>query len=407
MLTNYKIRKIVKKEKFPVSKTYEHKMDSIIRQIEEDEKVCYTNWKKNKVLVGMCALLICVVLSVPVKAAVDYVQERMIQMTDTEKEEIYEEVQNSAGEEAIVYSRDFTEQEEERYDDLLKQYEDFGKVPSSELEKINGISDKEVESLLYDAKNRILYLPERELSDEELLEIIDYYHKADYALQESSQTKEYKAEQKSNEDVQPLSGEMAEEKAIEKGKKFIHSAFQINTDDTIISVEYIPGDNDYVENAYGVDFGTSQGEHYVVTMNAATENLQDITFYENEEMDVVNSYYQQSASFDRNVVREKYEIAKQKFMEIFGSDMKFVKTTCEYQITEDNTLPTGNVQYFFILENGDAYGFRYNLAKDAFWNIYYLPEYEQFESAQAAQNNVKYQEKKGVKRCVEVLEDEK
>lgn len=92
-------------------------------------------------------------------------------------------------------------------------------------------------------------------ADEELLEIIDYYHKADYALQESSQTKDYKAEQKSNEDAQPLSGEMTEEKAIEKGKKFIHSAFQINTDDTIISVEYIPGDNDYVENAYGVDFG--------------------------------------------------------------------------------------------------------------------------------------------------------
>ena len=79
---------------------------------------------------------------------------------------------------------------------------------------------------------------------------------------------------------------MTEEKAIEKGKKFIHSAFQINTDDTIISVEYIPGDNDYVENAYGVDFGTSQGEHYMITMNAATENLQDITFYENEEMHI-------------------------------------------------------------------------------------------------------------------------
>lgn len=407
MLTNYKIKKIVKKEKFPIRKEYEQKMNTIIKQMEEEQNVCYTNWKRNKVLVGICALLVCVVLSVPVKAAVDCVQERMMQMTDAEKKEIYEEVQNSVGEEAIVYSRDFTEEENERYHDLLKQYEDSGKIPSSELKKIDGISDKEVEHLLYDSKNRILYLPARKLSDEELLEIIDYYHKADYALQESSQTKEYKTEQKSNEDVQPLSGEMTEEKAIEKGKKFIHLAFQINPDDTKISVEYIPGDNDYVENAYGVDFGTSQGEHYMVTMNAATENLQDITFYENEEMDVVNSYYEQSASFDRNVVREKYEIAKQKFVEIFGLDKKFVKTTCEYQITEDNELPTGNIQYFFILENGDAYGFRYNLEKDVFWNIYYLAEYEQFESAQAARNSVKHQEKKGVKRCVEVLEDEK
>ena len=128
MLTNYKIKKIVKKEKFPIRKEYEQKMNTIIKQMEEEQNVCYTNWKRNKVLVGICALLVCVVLSVPVKAAVDYVQERMMQMTDEEKETIYEEVQNSVGEEAIVYSRDFTEEENERYHDLLKQYEDSGKI---------------------------------------------------------------------------------------------------------------------------------------------------------------------------------------------------------------------------------------------------------------------------------------
>lgn len=392
MLTNYKIKRIMKHTKFPTSGEYEEKMDMLIEQIKKEQNVQYSYRKKKRVTVAVSIACACIILSITAKASIDYLQEKMQKLPEDEKEEIYEELQNARGEEEIIYSRELTQKEEERYHDLFSQYENSDILPKTELRRTDGYSEQESEILVYDWKSRTLHLPERELSDEELLEIIDYYHKADYTLQQKSQA----ISQTENEIETIPSSDTLGKEVVEKGKKYINFLFQTDLSDAEIEIEY-SSEFDF----YDVQYTTDYNEQYFVSLDAGGLDLIDFSYYKDGEDSP--DYYEKSAVYDRDVILKKYEEAKEKFAVIADFDKEVVKTTCEYRLAEDGVLPSGNVQYFFVLKDGNAYSFRYNFERDIFWNVYRMSEYEMFEKAEASKEQDR--NKRGEKRCVELMEE--
>lgn len=114
--------------------------------------------------------------------------ERMKNMDKETVDQLYDELQSS-GHLSFQTSRPFTREEQQRYRELGKAYENSQVMPDFELPRLETgeeYSGKGIRLQLTEAgKEHILYLPETELTDEELLEIIDYQAKLDYAFHET------------------------------------------------------------------------------------------------------------------------------------------------------------------------------------------------------------------------------
>lgn len=148
-------------------------------------------WKRNMAAAVLIAAL-AGAAAVPVRALVNsIVRERMEQMPVEEKDtyaETLTEQQVSAG----GLSREYTPKERERYREMGQKYQD-GIFPEGEVTKVDTVQETEAHEFCYLTSTDTFYLPERELTDEELLQIIDFTVKREYAWAEHYE-KEHKAE---------------------------------------------------------------------------------------------------------------------------------------------------------------------------------------------------------------------
>lgn len=120
-------------------------------------------------------------ISIPVRALVNsLIQERMEQEPVEEMEAIVEDL-NSQQVDVDSFTREYTQQEEIRLKELAAQYQ-AGTFPTGELFQAQSVEEAESRELCFLVTNSTFYLPDRELTDEELLEIIDFYAKREYAL---------------------------------------------------------------------------------------------------------------------------------------------------------------------------------------------------------------------------------
>lgn len=131
----------------------------------------------------LLAAALALLLSVTVVAAVSYVRQRMEAMGEKKQQEYYESLLRSSAE-ADSYSREMTKKERTRFQTLRGQYENEGLFPQGELRNIKEASEYDGKGVAFLESHSIFFLPETELSDEELLQIIDFYAKRDFSLQE-------------------------------------------------------------------------------------------------------------------------------------------------------------------------------------------------------------------------------
>ncbi|MDE5597005.1 MAG: hypothetical protein K2J04_04175, partial [Lachnospiraceae bacterium] len=171
-------------------------------------------------------------VSVPVRALVNsLIQERMEAVPQEELDAIVEDVEMQQAE-ADQFSRAYTEKEESRMSELYGQYQS-GTFPTGELMQVESIEEAGEGELYFLVPEGAFYLPDRELTDEELLEIIDFYYKREYALnkryeeefaEEIAQKKEEQA-QMAAEAVEV--GGVTEQEAIETASEWLEKIFGI------------------------------------------------------------------------------------------------------------------------------------------------------------------------------------
>lgn len=141
-----------------------------------------TGWKRN-----LAAAVLIMALGgaavIPVRALVNsIVRERMEEMPAEEKDTYVDTLveQNvSAG----GFSREYTPEEEKRYREMGKKYQE-GIFPEGEVTKVDSVQEAKDYEFCYLTSTDTFCLPERELTDEELLQIIDFTVKREYAYEE-------------------------------------------------------------------------------------------------------------------------------------------------------------------------------------------------------------------------------
>ena len=107
-------------------------------------------------------------------------ESRMVLMDDAEVDEIYMITCSSNTATSGGYSRMFTEDEKSRYQELVWRYEEEGLYTTSEMTVIWKPEEYDGEEIAICVFDSNYYFPERELSDDELLQLIDFQHKSLY-----------------------------------------------------------------------------------------------------------------------------------------------------------------------------------------------------------------------------------
>lgn len=104
------------------------------------------------------------------------------QMTMKDVDEIYINY-HSANTETSFFSRDLTFDELGRRKVLMMLYKNSGKLPEHPISMIQNVNEYKGEGVAFCSSNCTYYLPENELNDEQLLELIDFQIKVEYCRQ--------------------------------------------------------------------------------------------------------------------------------------------------------------------------------------------------------------------------------
>lgn len=355
-----KIRKLAKTEKYEenpyFSKQLIHMTEDLVKESRHTlQKTQRKFFCRKYIPAAICAVILA---AYPVKAATDYVAEHLAKVSEEEKNElrtmVYENDKKhlSVEQEAICYSRDFTESEQKLYDTLIEQYE-AGAFPQDTLTVSVDIHTADQNTVCYNPEENCIYLPDHELKEEELLEIIDFYHKLDYSLRTSDTTLEYKADLKNKQTVLPAHA-LSEEEAVTSAAYFAEKMFDISTKNMEHTLDTDAGN-------YSATFITDQTS-YSVRIQADNGACKDISM--DKEGFV---YYQDYAQADKTRILLKGKEAKTIAIQLLPKDVIIKNAYAQYKLNLQGYIPHGSVVYLFDLESGDRLRISYSVAEDTLW----------------------------------------
>lgn len=374
---------------------------SVTEKEKREEKEYVTHQKEPKAHVFQrryiaVALAVVLLVSVPVSAAVSYVSKRMESVPEEEKEKLRDMVQKETeliamsgdtDKEAITYSRELSKEEKKMYDELWDAYENEGKFPEKGLTVLEGITadssgkpmqgaaedygisdGKEVlpesDTVYYMSGIRCIYLPDRVLTDEELLEIIDFYHILDYSLQTSDEAEGYAKELEERKNQKPEADSMSEGDAVGKAAEYMKTFFGVSVDSMETAVEYIPAELDGRENDYQITF--TQGDiRYTVSIECVTGAFGSIS----KNVEGVE-YYQDNLAVDEDKLKLRGADAKKIMQNVLGEDLDITDAYVQYKINGEGLVPHGSAAIFFDLGNGDRVRMQYSIGEDEIWCMF-------------------------------------
>lgn len=109
-------------------------------------------------------------------------ESRLVTMTDSEVDRIYLAYCASNSETGGGFSRELSQAESQRYEELDDQYENEGVYPEIELNIIKTVDEYAGCGVAFCEENSRYYIPDGALSDFEFLQIIDFDHKISYCF---------------------------------------------------------------------------------------------------------------------------------------------------------------------------------------------------------------------------------
>lgn len=133
------------------------------------------------------ACMVCFLVTGITVSAVGIVNSYRQRMEAMDNKEIEEYYTLACVGETNEYNRSYTAEERDRYTRLEKAYETSSLFPEAELNYISEGSVYDGNGVALDTSTGTIYLPDRELTDEELLVIIDFNHKLVYSIYQTNQ----------------------------------------------------------------------------------------------------------------------------------------------------------------------------------------------------------------------------
>ena len=333
-----KMFELAKDENVKVPENLNERIANIIENLPEKQVERRTKIKFKTAIVVTAAII--TLMSVTAGATIDKFSKRMNDMSDKEKEKMVSDEYKSNAE-CNSYTRDLSETEKARIVELRKAYENEGVFPKDSVQVIDNIDEAKKGKISFVTKTRTFVVPDGEMTDEELLEIVDYEYKSNYSLIQKNRNQENITEN-GEYGKSVADDKVSSDETISNAKKVLNNIFDYDTQKWKATVETLDNDE------YDVTLSDKKNNRFVVSINAKTTEwtcITDINEEENSDSIKINKekYGEQYSEIEK-IVKDK--------MDLWESVNKI---TCVYGITKDNTLNHGNVKYEIELQNSKTY----------------------------------------------------
>ena len=229
---------------------------------------------------------------IPSQAAIRYfVKDRLENIPKQELEAVNQMVQGQNNAEADSFSREYSKEEIKRMQQMQEAYQN-GRFPQQTITFTDSVGQIPDDSLSYDPDTSFLYLPDRTLTDEELLQIIDFNYTRDYAVSQGTAAQEARKEWEEKEEglkakVQK-EGWITEKEALQAAEVYLQTEFGLSAEGMetyvfldepktglfIYHVSYQTED-DISTYAYGIDLNAEDGS-LVDTSDASIRKDRDL-----------------------------------------------------------------------------------------------------------------------------------
>ena len=378
-----KFSELLQKSEFELPNSYEMRFQNTLEKISAKKAKRYFLLFHSKVAAVIALCVVSLSLSIGAGAAINLYIQRMNSLNEEEMLTYNSEVQNT-DKEADSFSRQLSKLERDKMLEFREEYETEGRFPTKEILKVQKKSEVVHGELCFCVENSTFYLPKQELTDDELLQIIDFMEKRDYSVRKKNSVSELPSSE--NEKV-------SEDEAVEFAKKILADVYNLDITYADEEIEF-----ETTQNAKGEKLSS----YFVYLKNRKWEF--DATVEIDSETGVLNGIDIDNKSKEECISGIKVE--KKRYQE-YGSEIRQLyehlqygknikKMWVTYNYLEDGTLNRGNVKYVIETEDGRGYVFIYSINADIVYDIYQIPDIEFFEKQE--KRNTKVNRKNGILR---------
>lgn len=233
-------------------------------------------FRYSQLLLVLIAVSLFSVMSIGAAAAVMSARERMENMSEEEYNDYAYEVENDTFVSTDEgFSRELTDSEILRIVELERDYYDNGVFPKQSLPHLQTKAELAEGQLAYVAEDNMVYLPDADMDDEQVLEYIDHDAKKWYLNRQSLLAEGYDVGSSPylTWDSTPLSEGSREYKAREAAEQYLKDLYgvDISADDKwIVLVDFFEG-SENSDDLYQLDFykkGTGYATSYQLRLKA-------------------------------------------------------------------------------------------------------------------------------------------
>ena len=239
---------------------------------------------------AVACILAAGILSVPVRAVVSsLVRERMEEQPKEKVTELAEEIQGQ-NVEADSYTREYTAGEKERRGKLYAQYLE-GLFPEEELMQVDSEEEAAAHEFCFLTTTGVFYLPaNRELTDEEILQQIDFEKKRDYALEEQNAEEIAARKEAQRQQLKEVAdaGGITEEQAVETATGYLRQVFGLDGSGMERN-QYYQGEDENIpmyDNTYCVNWSdVGNCRYYYFHIDALDGTLRAMSYNDGKDME--------------------------------------------------------------------------------------------------------------------------
>lgn len=378
-----KFSELLQKSEFELPNSYEMRFQNTLEKISAKKAKRYFLLLHSKVAAVIALCVVSLSLSIGAGAAINLYIQRMNSLNEEEMLTYNSEVQNT-DKEADSFSRQLSKLERDKMLEFREEYETEGRFPTKEILKVQKKSEVVHGELCFCVENSTFYLPKQELTDDELLQIIDFMEKRDYSVRKKNSVSELPSSE--NEKV-------SEDEAVEFAKKILADVYNLDITYADEEIEFETTQNSKGEklSSYFVYLKNRKWEFdATVEIDSETGVLNGIDIDNKSKEECISGIKVEKKRYQEygSEIRQLYEHLQ------YGKNIKKMWVT--YNYLEDGTLNRGNVKYVIETEDGRGYVFIYSINADIVYDIYQIPDIEFFEKQE--KRNTKVNRKNGILR---------
>lgn len=378
-----KFSELLQKSEFELPNSYEMRFQNTLEKISAKKAKRYFLLFHSKVVAVIALCVVSLSLSIGAGAAINLYIQRMNSLNEEEMLTYNSEVQNT-DKEADSFSRQLSKLERDKMLEFREEYETEGRFPTKEILKVQKKSEVVHGELCFCVENSTFYLPKQELTDDELLQIIDFMEKRDYSVRKKNSVSELPSSE--NEKV-------SEDEAVEFAKKILADVYNLDITYADEEIEFETTQNSKGEklSSYFVYLKNRKWEFdATVEIDSETGVLNGIDIDNKSKEECISGIKVEKKRYQGygSEIRQLYEHLQ------YGKNIKKMWVT--YNYLEDGTLNRGNVKYVIETEDGRGYVFIYSINADIVYDIYQIPDIEFFEKQE--KRNTKVNRKNGILR---------